>query len=135
MSAVLLSLSVAVVATLLALPPLWPTASCGGDSEPAARRADPDRHRTGSIVPKGAKTANERFAGAEDTLPVDQKVVGIYYKGEARAYAHNILDWHEIVNDIYDEDNIVLSYCPLTGSAMAWKVGENRSVSDAYYGV
>jgi len=44
---------------------------------------------------------------------------------EVRAYPHNILDWHEIVNDQFTIngglERATLNYCPLTGSAMMWK--------------
>ena len=50
-----------------------------------------------------------------------QLVVGVYMNGSAKAYPHNILDWHEVVNDKVSGVNITLSYCPLTGSAITWK--------------
>jgi hypothetical protein len=54
-------------------------------------------------------------------LADDELVVGIYFEGEARAYPHYILDWHEIVNDVIGNTPIALSYCPLTGTAFAWE--------------
>jgi Protein of unknown function (DUF3179) len=39
----------------------------------------------------------------------------------ARVYPHPILDWHEIVNDTFDGENIVVSYCPLTGTSGVWQ--------------
>ena len=69
------------------------------------------------------------FGGLSD----DELVVGIYFEGEARAYPHYILDWHEIVNDVVGNDPIALSYCPLTGTAFAWeRESEN---SNSTYGV
>ena len=60
--------------------------------------------------------------GLED----DDLVVGIYFEGEAKAYPHYILDWHEVVNDVVGNDPIALSYCPLTGTAFAWgRASEN----------
>lgn len=52
-------------------------------------------------------------------------VVGIIKNGEARAYPHRILDWHEVVNDEINGEKFTLNYCPLTGSAFSWesKVG------------
>lgn len=43
-----------------------------------------------------------------------ERVVGIWNGSEYIAYPHSILDWHEIVN----ESGYVISYCPLTGSAI-----------------
>ena len=52
-------------------------------------------------------------------------VVGIKIGDDVRAYPHEILDWHEIVNDQFLIDGqierVTLSYCPLTGSAMLWQ--------------
>jgi len=47
-------------------------------------------------------------------------VVGIVHNGVAKAYAHRILDWHEIVNDNISDINYAMTYCPLTGTAIAW---------------
>jgi hypothetical protein len=47
-------------------------------------------------------------------------VLGVVEGGEPRAYPHNVLWWHEIVNDVVGGVPIVLSYCPLTGSGMVY---------------
>ena len=52
-------------------------------------------------------------------------IVGIKIGEQIKGYPHKILDWHEVVNDSLDGDNFVLSYCPLTGSAMAWDINDN----------
>ena len=51
-------------------------------------------------------------------------VVGIQVGNVFRAFPHVILDHHEIVNYSIDEKSITLSYCPLTGSAMAWDTSD-----------
>ncbi|MCH7506865.1 MAG: DUF3179 domain-containing protein [Proteobacteria bacterium] len=52
-------------------------------------------------------------------------VVGVKVGDDIRAYPHNILNWHEVVNDRFTMDGMTeratLNYCPLTGSAMLWK--------------
>lgn len=58
---------------------------------------------------------------ADSTLDNNLLVLGVQYKGTTKAYPHNILDWHEVVNDQYDGETLVVSYCPLTGSGMLWK--------------
>lgn len=59
------------------------------------------------------------------SIAPDELVVGVKIGDEVRAYPHNILNWHEVVNDqfIIDGQNerVTLSYCPLTGSAMLWE--------------
>jgi len=39
---------------------------------------------------------------------------------EIRAYPHNILNWHEIVNDQIADVNIAVNFCPLTGTGYCW---------------
>lgn len=45
-------------------------------------------------------------------------VLGVVVNGEAKAYPHNVMWWHEIVNDVVGGEAIVASYCPLTGSGL-----------------
>lgn len=47
-------------------------------------------------------------------------VLGVFYDGVARAYPHNILWWHEIANDHIGERRFSVTFCPLTGSGIAW---------------
>lgn len=51
----------------------------------------------------------------------DDLVVGIKIGNVIKAYPHRILDWHEIVNDVIEGQKISINYCPLTGTAFAWK--------------
>lgn len=52
-------------------------------------------------------------------------VVGVFHEGLYQAYPHEILNWHEVVNDSVQSNSFVLSYCPLTGSALAWDVDDS----------
>jgi hypothetical protein len=54
------------------------------------------------------------------TVEADTLVVVVKHRDEVKAYSHDILDWHEVVNDGSTADPITISYCPLTGSALAW---------------
>ena len=67
---------------------------------------------------------NPQFGSIDETrndLADNEFVVVVQSGGEVRAYPHNILDWHEIVNDALPGDlNIALTYCPLTGTAIGW---------------
>ncbi len=47
-------------------------------------------------------------------------VVGYRNGDDIRAYSHNILNWHEIVNDDVSGDKLAVIYCPLTGTATGW---------------
>lgn len=53
-------------------------------------------------------------------LARDALVLGLTLNGEARAYPHNVLWWHEIVNDVVGGMAVAVSYCPLTGSGMVY---------------
>jgi hypothetical protein len=56
-----------------------------------------------------------------DFIREDDLVVGVVIGDEVRAYPHRVLDWHEIVNDSFDDLKLSISYCPLTGTAFAWE--------------
>ena len=45
-------------------------------------------------------------------------VLGVVVNGEARAYPHAVLWWHEIVNDVLGGRPILVTFCPLTGSGI-----------------
>ena len=60
----------------------------------------------------------------------DDRVLGISSNGVAKAYPIKILDWHEIVNDEFNGKPVVISYCPLCGTGMAFDAnvgGQARS--------
>lgn len=60
-------------------------------------------------------------------------VVGIQIGDVTRAFPHPILDQHEIVNYTIDSTSFALSYCPLTGTAMAWDA--SSFLNDKTFGV
>jgi len=64
---------------------------------------------------------NPEKISAEDGsyLIDDALVVGIVVAGQPMAYPHSVLDWHEIVNED-SNGSFTLSYCPLTGTAVAF---------------
>lgn len=53
-------------------------------------------------------------------LDDDDLVIGVKDGEDVRAYAHSILDWHEIINDKVGDKYIAVTYCPLTGTAIGW---------------
>jgi len=62
-------------------------------------------------------------ASAAKFLKDEDKVVGIVLGDEVRAYPVKILNWHEIVNDKIGDKDVVVTYCPLCGSAAAFEAG------------
>ena len=65
---------------------------------------------------------NPQFDNVADITFLDDNdlVSGVVHDGVAKAYPHPILDWHEIVNDNLADINYALTYCPLTGTGIAW---------------
>ena len=55
-----------------------------------------------------------------DFLHNESAVLGVKYKGVVKAYPINILNWHEVVNDRFNEESVVITFCPLCGSGMAF---------------
>lgn len=53
-------------------------------------------------------------------LKNNDRVLGILRHGIAKAYPISIMNWHEIVNDKFQGESIVISYCPLCGSGVAF---------------
>lgn len=64
---------------------------------------------------------NATFLNSKD------RILGLNYDGVTRAYPVKILNYHEIVNDKIRGKSVVISYCPLCGSGMAFKSGLNNS--------
>ncbi|MEM8908220.1 MAG: DUF3179 domain-containing protein [Bacteroidota bacterium] len=60
-----------------------------------------------------------------DFLSDNDLVVGMVHNNVVRAYPHPIMDWHEIVNDELGNLEVALTYCPLTGTAVAWNRKNN----------
>lgn len=59
-------------------------------------------------------------ADQADFLKDDDRILGVYHLGEARAYPIRILNWHEIVNDSYKDNAVAITYCPLCGSGVVY---------------
>ncbi|MFQ5659030.1 MAG: DUF3179 domain-containing protein [Gammaproteobacteria bacterium] len=61
-------------------------------------------------------------AGEASFLKDKDRIIGVYHNGIAKAYPIRILDWHEIVNDRFTDEAVLISYCPLCGSGMVFTV-------------
>ena len=65
-------------------------------------------------------------------------LVIVYKKGSlVKAYSHDVLNWHEIVNDDFDGEKITISLCPLTGTGIGIKgiVEQNGNQVQTTFGV
>ena len=58
---------------------------------------------------------------ADKWIEDNELVLAMIYKGEKRVYPLQILVWHEIVNDFIANDPILITYCPLCGSGIAYE--------------
>src|SRR6056297_1274704 len=50
----------------------------------------------------------------------DELILGVKVDGEIKGYPHQILNYHEIINDYIANTPVAITFCPLTGSGMAW---------------
>ncbi len=66
---------------------------------------------------------NPKFVPAQQArfLQANDRVLALKRNGIVKAYPLRILNWHEIVNDRFGDENIVIVYCPLCGSGTASK--------------
>lgn len=68
-----------------------------------------------------------QFVSADqvDYLQADERVLGIVTEDGPRAYPIAILNWHEIVNDHAAKPPLLVSYCPLCGTGMAFRLQQS----------
>lgn len=63
-------------------------------------------------------------------LAYDDRVLGISRNGVAKAYPLQIMGWHEVVNDRFGSEPVLVTYCPLcfTGMAFEGRIGKARRI-------
>ncbi len=105
-------------------PPPPPLAGC--DHTPA----DALEFQAGNISVTGVRKDGipsidqPRFVSADEAsgfVADDHIVFGLAAGGLVRAYPQRILVWHEVVNDATGPDPLTVTYCPLTGSQVAFR--------------
>jgi len=74
-------------------------------------------------IPSVDDPSFERVDEVGDRLLDDAPVFGVEIDGVAKAYPQYVLVWHEIANDVVGGVPIAMTYCPLTGTAMAFERG------------
>ena len=57
---------------------------------------------------------------ANEWLNDDDLILGLNHNGVVKAYPHRILNWHEIVNDKVGKDLVLITYCPLCRTGIAF---------------
>lgn len=71
-------------------------------------------------IPALVDPARIPAAGAAELGP-DAPVFGVLFGGEAHAYPTEILDWHEMVNDVVGDVPFALSWCTLCGAPVLYR--------------
>lgn len=66
------------------------------------------------------------IAASKATLNDKDRILGVFINGIAKAYPISILNYHEIVNDYFGENPVVITYCPLCGSGIAFNAVVNK---------
>jgi hypothetical protein len=114
------------------------TFACGGPQRPAdvadgrvtprpspieGPLVDPDEIVSGGVPPDGIPPIDHpRFLRPEAVrfLSPREPVVAVEVNGVAKAYPIRILMWHEIVNDDFAGVPVVVTYCPLCNTGIAF---------------
>jgi hypothetical protein len=71
---------------------------------------------------------------ADEWLEGREPVVFVQVNNDARAYPIQILMWHEIVNDTVGGEPLIVSFCPLCNTAIAFKRTFNPSTGSGQVG-
>jgi hypothetical protein len=85
---------------------------------------DPDEIISGGPPPDGIPPIDDpTFLAADrvDFLDPNEPVLAVEVDGTAKAYPIRILMWHEIVNDRFGERPVVVTYCPLCNTGIAFE--------------
>lgn len=74
-------------------------------------------------------------SGAEvNWLQPDDRVIGVERNDIAKAYPIRILNWHEIVNDEFAGETVLVTFCPLCGTGIVFDpAGGEFGVSGLLY--
>lgn len=86
---------------------------------------DPDKILSGGPPKDGIPSIDSpefvSVSEADRWIQDNELVLAIEHKGVKRVYPLQILVWHEIVNDTIAGDPILVTYCPLCGSGIAYR--------------
>jgi hypothetical protein len=86
---------------------------------------DPDKIVSGGPPKDGIPSIdNPKYVTVEEAdewIQDNELVLAIIYKDVKRVYPLQIMVWHEIVNDNIAGDPVLITYCPLCGSGIAYE--------------
>lgn len=69
-------------------------------------------------------------ANTAEFIKAKDRVLGLNYRGISKAYPIKIMNWHEIVNDTFQDTAITVTFCPLCGSGIAYLGSINGETYD-----
>ncbi len=117
-------------------------AACDSDAE---GDESPEPGDTGCLIPTTQlhdsvpvdaipALTDPEFVGAEevDYLEDDALVLGFHMGDLTVAVPHNILNWHEVINFDRTDPRVAITFCPLTGSGLAF---DRAAIGNAEFGV
>jgi len=83
--------------------------------------------------PDFVRVRTTKVGDPDNFLDDSELVILVNINGVHHVYPHNILNWHEIVNDEIDNTQFAVVFCPLTGTSTVW----NRTIDGvtSTYGV
>jgi len=86
---------------------------------------DPNKIVSGGPPKDGIPSIDDpKFVSLEEAdqwIEDEELVLAIIYEGVKRVYPLQIMVWHEIVNDTIAGDPMLITYCPLCGSGIAYE--------------
>ncbi len=95
---------------------------------------DPEKIVSGGPPKDGIPSIdNPRYvplSEADQWIADNELVLAIIYKDVKRVYPLQIMVWHEIVNDNVAGDPLLITYCPLCGSGIAFERTLNGEVME-----
>lgn len=77
---------------------------------------------------------NPKFTSVKETnIADDIDGIVVSFGNVTKFYPFNIMVWHEIVNDTVNDKSLVITFCPLCGSAIVFETTDQFGVSGKLY--
>jgi len=61
------------------------------------------------------------YSEQASNVSVDERILGVTFNGVSKAYPVAIMNWHEIVNDDFNGKPVIVTFCPLCGTGVAFE--------------
>jgi hypothetical protein len=67
----------------------------------------------------------ESSSEAGNWLGDNEMVLGVAFNGVVKAYPLRVISWHEVVNDEFAGENVMVTFCALTHTGQAYKTSDS----------